>query len=101
MAIAGIILTPDAGQESRCLEALCNWSEVIETRQVDAGKLAAVVECSSLDIQKVLEGLAGIDSVLQLDVAYINFEDDMDSEGCIPCPPHQSCKRAKNGRGLA
>jgi len=100
MAIAGILLTPDAGQESRCLEALQNRPEVVETRQVDAGKLAAVVECSSLDIQKVLEGMAGMESVLQLDVAYINFEDDMDSDGCIACPPHHSSKRAKDDRGL-
>ena len=53
----------------------------------DGCKLAAVLESPSRRLQEDLEALNGLDHVLQLDVAYVNYEEDLDGRGHMDCPP--------------
>lgn len=92
MAIAGIVLTlVDAGMDSS-LAVLRSWPGVCEVQEAGGGKLALVLEISSQDIQQTLEDLSSLEMVLQLDVAYVNYEDDLDSQGHMACPMRQSDK---------
>jgi len=93
MAIAGIVLTTAPGQEGRGLAVLRRWPGVCDVQDAGEGKLAAVLERPSQDLQQALEDLAGLDHVLQLDVAYVDYEDDLDANGHMACPPHQNGKR--------
>ena len=93
MAIAGIVLTTAAGQEGRGLAALRHWPGIYEVQHAGEGKLAAVLERPSQDLQLALEDLAGIDAVLQLDVAYVDYEDDLDANGHMRCPSPQPGKQ--------
>ena len=54
-----------------------------------AGKLAVVLESPSHTLQRDLEEMNGLPHVLMLDVAFINYEDDLDSQGHMACPPHR------------
>ena len=90
MAIAGVVIS--------CLREhllpLCNELRatrgVLEVQEVpDVDKLAVVLESSSRTLQGYLEYVNGLPHVLALDVAFINYEDDMDITGHMPCPPHR------------
>ena len=53
-------------------------------------RLAAVLESPSRRLQADLESLNGLDHVRQLDVAYVNYEEDLDGQGHMACPPHRA-----------
>jgi nitrate reductase NapD len=95
MAVAGIVLTVALGHQSEVAEALKGVSGVVEVQPVEAIKVAAVVESPSDRLQADLEAANGLDHVVQLDVIYVNYEEDMDSEGHMPCPAHCGRRRKR------
>lgn len=98
MAIAGIVLTVTEGRLREAREA-CKAPGVVDIQGVeDDSKLAVVLESPSRTLQGNLEALREVAHVLQLDVAYINYEEDLDAEGHMPCPPHQP-RRGKGPHG--
>lgn len=63
---------------------------VLELQEVpDVDKLAVVLESSSRTLQGYLEYVNGLPMWVALDIAFINYEDDMDITGHMPCPPHR------------
>ena len=88
MAVAGLIVHGDKGGADAVLAQLAAFPGIVETRDLgDGWRVAAVLECPGLDLQKTLEAITALDAVLHLDVAYVNHEDDIDAHGNIPCPP--------------
>lgn len=88
MAIAGVVLTVTLGHQGEAGEALKAFPGVIEVQAVEEIKLAAVLESPSERLQSDLEALSELPHVIQLDVVYVNYEDDMDSSGHMACPPN-------------
>lgn len=95
MAIAGIVLTVTLGRQREAGEALKVFPGVIEVQAVEEIKLAAVLESPSERLQSDLEALSALPHAVQLDVVYVNYEDDMDSSGHMACPPQcgRRCRR--------
>ncbi len=94
MAVVGLVVIPLPGQEDAAARALASFPGVVEQRQADGGRLVAVLECSSRDIRDRLEEAAALEPVLELAVAYADYEDDLDDEGHMPCPPPRRKRRA-------
>ena len=100
MAIAGIVLNVAEGRLLEVREALRTFPGVVDVQGVeDDCKLAVVLESPSHTLQANLAALRDVAHVLELDVAYINYEEDLDEEGHMPCPPHQPrcCKGPREG----
>lgn len=87
MAIAGLVLMVQEGKTDMVRAEAAAFPGVVEARDADGGKVACVLECSSMDLQKAMEGLNQMEGVLQLEVVYVNYEDDLDEQGHMPCPP--------------
>ena len=90
MAIAGIVVS----SLREHLKLLCNELRatrgVLDVQEVPGtDRLAVVLESPSRTLQGYLEYVNGLPHVLALDIAFINYEDDMDSTGHMPCPPHR------------
>ena len=91
MAIAGIVISAPQERLAGLRGLLLDLRGVLEVREVaEAGKLAVVLESPSHSLQRDLEYVNGLPHVLMLDVAFINYEDDLDSQGHMPCPPHRA-----------
>ena len=87
MAVAGLIVHGDKGGAEAVRARLSAFPGIVETRDLgDAWRVAAVLESPAADIQKQLEAIQALPEVLHVDVAYANFEDDVDESGHIPCP---------------
>lgn len=100
MAIAGIVLQVTQGRLPETREALRALAGVVDVQGVeDDAKLAVVLESPSRTLQADLEALRAIAHVLQLDVAYVNYEEDLDDQGRMPCPEHapRPCKSPCKG----
>ena len=91
MAIAGIVLSVTEGRLSETREALRAFPGIVDVQELeDDSRLAAVLESPSRRLQADLESLNGLDHVRQLDVAYVNYEEDLDGQGHMACPPHRA-----------
>ena len=78
MAIAGIVLSVTEGRLSETREALRAFPGIVDVQELeDDSRLAAVLESPSRRLQADLESLNGLDHVRQLDVAYVNYEEDI------------------------
>ena len=90
MAIAGIVISAPQERLAGLRGSLLDLRGVLEVREVaETGKLAVVLESPSHTLQRDLEEINGLPHVLMLDVAFINYEDDLDSQGHMACPPHR------------
>lgn len=90
MAIAGIVISAPRHRLTQVRELVRLVPGVLDVQFVDGQpRLAVVLESPSQTLQKDLEGLRALPDVLELDVAYANYEDDLDSDGHMACPAHQ------------
>ncbi|MDO5536432.1 MAG: hypothetical protein Q4F72_02730 [Desulfovibrionaceae bacterium] len=96
MAIAALLLMIQPERRERTLACVSAFPGVVETKTAADGRLACVFERGSLELQKGLEDLNGLEGVIQMDVVYINYEDDLDETGHMACPPDGG--RGRHGR---
>ncbi len=83
MAIAGIVVTGVAGDGAivrRVLEAAPGISRVQTTDNV--AKLVAVLECAANDLEKELERLKVAEGILNVDLVYVNYEEEVEAGAC-------------------
>lgn len=100
MAIAGIVLSVAEGRLPQTREALRAFPGVVDVQGVeDDCKLAAVLESPSQKLQADLEALREIAYVAGLDVAYVNYEEDLDGQGHMACPARgpRCCRKPHEG----
>ncbi len=89
MAIAGLVITSNA--EVNISEAMNNQESIVQVEAShDPNKIVAVLDVSADRLQKEIENIQKIEGIIAVDVAYINYEDDIEREGSIPCPVHIS-----------
>lgn len=94
MAIAGIVISAAQARLSEVRELVRAMPGVLDVQVADdASRLAVVLESSSRTLQKDLESLRDLPHVLEVEVAYANYEDDLDSEGHMACPPREPRSR--------
>ena len=99
MAVAGIVLTATLGHQAEVAEALKSIAAITEMQLVDEIKIAAVVESPSDRLQEDLEAANDLEPVVQIDVVYVTYEDDMDGEGHMACPKNCGRRKCRGGGG--
>ncbi len=91
MAITSLVITTLPGTSEIVLEKVSAHQEIAEVQiSHDPTRLVAVLEANADKIQDIIKNFKEIDNVLAVDIAYINYEDDIEREGTIPCPEHIS-----------
>ena len=94
MAIAGILLSVPEAETAALETALRGREGILETRRTpDEGNvtgLAVVMEQPSGNLQAELKALRDMPGVADLHLAFADYEDDMDGQGHMACPPHES-----------
>lgn len=87
MTIAGLVIMGTA-QSMKALKAkLMGNPSIVEIQESSEDtRIAAVVETDSDKVESFMSSLLEWDEVVTVDVAYINYEDDIEDKGHIPCP---------------
>ncbi len=89
MAIAGLVITVEEGTDIN--QVLSQQENIVDVElSHDTTKVVAVLEVSSDRLQKEIEEVQKCDGIIAVDIAYINYEDDIEKEGGISCPVHIS-----------
>lgn len=87
MAIAGILIHVIPSDLQALHERLQTWEGVIEARVAGENKIAASAESRSDTLPGLLQNIQADPQVLDLELVYVNYEDDLDSAGNMPAPP--------------
>lgn len=87
MAIAAIVAHTFPNSLRGLDKALRARKEIVETRISPPDRIAATVEASSANLTKILQKIQEMDDILSLELVYVNYEDDLDADGSMPCPP--------------
>ncbi len=91
MAIAGLVITVAPNTSESIATQISSQASLVEVQISHApDRLVAVLEASSDQVQDKIKKLQEIDNILAVDIAYINYEDDVQKEGGIACPVHIS-----------
>lgn len=59
----------------------------IEINQIGSDRLAATVEAPSSSLPLLLRRIQDFPNVFELELVYVNYEEDLDADGNMPCPP--------------
>lgn len=59
---------------------------VVDTRQVPPDKLAVTLESPSENILEDLKNTSRLANVWNLELVFVNYEEDLDDEGFMKCP---------------
>lgn len=94
MAIAAIVLHL-AGSPQEPETALRAMPEMVEAAFVPPDKLAATLECPSETMLACLQKAANLPNVWNLELVYVNYEDDLDENGHMKAPPFEDISKKK------
>lgn len=87
MAVASVLVLHHPQDQQRLLEILGDLPAVVEIAPVGPDKIAATLDYPSQALTGLLTEMATIPDVLDLELIFANYEDDLDEEGYIPAPP--------------
>ena len=104
MAIAGIILSAPDEALGGLETAVRSRAGIVDVQRTPAdaeiGGLVLVVEQPSDAIQAELGALRQLPGVDELHLVFANYEDDMDKQGHMDCPAHESRQRKAGGNDM-
>lgn len=86
MAIAAIVLH-STGSLQELENALRALPGTVDAKQVQPGKLAATIESPAEKLIQTLEKAQNLPGVWNLELVYVNYEEDLDSAGFMNTPP--------------
>lgn len=87
MAIAGIFALHVPQSRDDLLKSLGNMPQILELKPVDTGKLAISLELPGSELTAFLKKLSDLEDILNVEVIFVNYEDDLDTEGHMEIPP--------------
>ncbi len=91
MAIAGLVVTVDPSISEEMATQLSAQVHLVDVQiSHDPSKLVVVLEISADKVKDEIQALQEIENILAVDIAYINYEDDIEEKGEVPCPVHIS-----------
>ena len=87
MAIAAVVITHSPQDQTTLQDALGRMGPLLDIRAVDFDKIAATMELPSEELTAFLKKIAALPEALNLELVFVNYEDDLDEDGFIPTPP--------------
>lgn len=87
MAIASIVVHTFPASLQNLQNDLQALAEIVAARSVEPDRIAAAVETSAAKLPRILQNIEKMPEVLNLELVFVNYEDDLDKSGGIACPP--------------
>lgn len=87
MAIAALVIHANPDDLPGLMPALQASGLLTQFQQAAGDRIGAILECPSDRLLRTLEELQAIPGVWNLELAYVNYEDDLNGDGQMPCPP--------------
>lgn len=87
MAIAALVAHSMPGGAQGLLEALRSCPAIVDCQLAGEGRIAAALEAPSDGLLGALELVEKLPGLVNLELAYVNYEDDIGADGAMPCPP--------------
>ena len=87
MAIAGIVLHHAPQAQAQLTGLLGGMAPISGLAPVEGGKLAASVELPGVELTAFLKKLSALPGVLDLELAFVDHEDDLGPDGFMDPPP--------------
>lgn len=87
MAIASIVLHGFPASLRVLQEGMQAAPEVVSTQIVEPDRIAAAIEAPAARLPHLLRELEKLPGALNLELVFINYEDDIETCGGIACPP--------------
>lgn len=96
MAIAAIVLHVLEPKLEGALNSLQQIPGLVEAAQGAPGRIAATVETPVPNLLDCLQECRNLSGVIDLELVYINYEDDLDSNGFMDGPSlHEALQKMK------
>lgn len=93
MAIAAIVLHAHPADLKSLLTLLKAEKNILDCQQAAEDRIALTIETSAATLLQALEKIKSLQGVWNLELVYANYEDDLDQNGSIACPPIAEIKK--------
>lgn len=93
MAIASVVVQTLTADAEGVLTSLRSSPAVLQAVEASPGRIAAGVETPADSLLKVLRDLERLPGVVQLELVFVNYEDDMDENGFIECGDMEALRK--------
>ncbi|MBQ7609264.1 MAG: chaperone NapD [Desulfovibrionaceae bacterium] len=94
MAIASLLLNISESDRKALHTSLTARQDILEIQDTPENAaqkgLILVVECPSDALSGTLKEIADLPGVLELNLVYANYEDDLECDGTMPCSPSET-----------
>ena len=87
MAIASIILFQASQDQKYLCEILESLKQITGVKCVGEEKIAVTLEMEASGLTSFLKKLSSLPKVHNLELIFVNYEDDLDEQGFITAPP--------------
>lgn len=97
MAIASVVVYSPPGRAQELAKALRSLAGVADCEIVAPDRLAAIIEAPAAKLLDSLRAVEKLPDFVNLELVYVNYEDDLEAAGGIGCPPlAEIYKRARD-----
>ena len=97
MAIVGLVFMVSPHCTEKVQQDLLQQEGITDVQPTaDSQRLVAVLEVHSDKVESGMKHLQQVPDVLSVDIAYINYEDDLEREGHIPCAPYERKRKQQD-----
>lgn len=87
MAIAGLFAIHAPQSQSCLMSTLRGMSPILDLNPVDKDKLAITLEIKAEELTGFLKKISDHPDIFNLELIFVNYEDDLDTEGFMVAPP--------------
>lgn len=86
MAIASLVIHVNPDDLQKLMLQLRSSGILTEYQKASPDKIAAILESGADKLLRKLETIEKMPGVLNLEIAFINYEDDLGEDGFMNCP---------------
>lgn len=87
MAIASILALHTPQDQGKLREILGSMPPIIALNCVNHEKMAVTLEIAAPELTGFLKKLSALPEILNLELIFVNYEDDLDEAGFMQVPP--------------
>lgn len=93
MAIAALVVETREESMEGVLSALRNLPSILEANPATASRIGAALEIPANNLLDALQVCKNLPGVIDIELVYVNYEDDIDACGFIECGSYETILR--------